>query len=180
MKKAIRFLTFLMTLVVAIPTNAHIGHPSAKKKKTNSIQFRGADCAAATKSIDQQINNVRARLLNGGDVWWDGNSNGRYIVPKVPAGQPEPRHGRRRRRRRPLRRHPRLEVPRIRGERKQVTGNRIPSSSILTDHLHPDTCHLLPPIFHLPSCKTLRFTRASSRRWTARMLIPTRSSQSSF
>ena len=31
------------------------------------------------------INNVRARLLTGGDVWWDGN-NGRYIVPKVEPG----------------------------------------------------------------------------------------------
>lgn len=89
MKKAIRFLTFLLAVVLIIPANAHSDRPSGKKKKTNTIQFRGGDCAAATKSIDQQINNVRARLLNGGDVWWDGNSNGRYIVPKVPLGQPE-------------------------------------------------------------------------------------------
>lgn len=28
---------------------------------------------------------MRARLLNGGDVWWD-LTRGRYIVPKIEAG----------------------------------------------------------------------------------------------
>ncbi|HJW31422.1 MAG TPA: hypothetical protein VJ508_19470, partial [Saprospiraceae bacterium] len=41
-----------------------------------------ADCAPATMSYDLAINNVRARLLNGGDVWWD-LTRGSYIVPKV-------------------------------------------------------------------------------------------------
>jgi len=36
----------------------------------------------------QKINNVRAMLLNGGDVWWDLD-NAQYIVPKVEPGQPE-------------------------------------------------------------------------------------------
>lgn len=47
------------------------------------------DCAQATQQVDQQINNVRARLLNGGDGWWDLNGNGRYIVPKVEPGSGE-------------------------------------------------------------------------------------------
>ena len=46
------------------------------------------DCARSASQIDQAINNVRARLQTGGDVWWD-RSNGRYIVPKVPQGQIE-------------------------------------------------------------------------------------------
>ncbi|MBX2817065.1 MAG: hypothetical protein KTR24_13750, partial [Saprospiraceae bacterium] len=41
-----------------------------------------ADCAPATSETDMSINNVRARLLGGGDVWWD-LSVGRYIVPQV-------------------------------------------------------------------------------------------------
>lgn len=45
-----------------------------------------ANCAEATSQTDLSINNVRARLLNGGDMWWDFD-NGRYIVPNVPAGQ---------------------------------------------------------------------------------------------
>ena len=41
-----------------------------------------ADCATSRSAFDMSINNVRARLLGGGDVWWD-LSDGKYIVPKV-------------------------------------------------------------------------------------------------
>ncbi|SEQ98042.1 hypothetical protein [Neolewinella agarilytica] len=51
------------------------------------IDFR-SNCDNATKQIDMEINNVRARLTTGGDVWWDG-TNGRYIVPKPPEGVQE-------------------------------------------------------------------------------------------
>jgi len=58
-------------------------------KTTKKAQYRDL-CANSESAIDQAINNVRARLLGGGDCWWD-LSDGRYIVPKVdPAsGQPE-------------------------------------------------------------------------------------------
>jgi len=49
--------------------------------KDKPISYR-SDCAPATMSYDLAINNVRARLLNGGDMWWD-LSSGSYIVPKV-------------------------------------------------------------------------------------------------
>lgn len=82
-------LTGLICVLVLGTAGAHVapgyGKSAAKKDKVTS---RGGDCARATADIDQQINNVRARLLNGGDVWWDGD-DGRYVVPKVPAGQPE-------------------------------------------------------------------------------------------
>ena len=45
------------------------------------------NCAGALSPIDQDINNVRARL-NIGDVWWNGG-DGRYIIPKVAPGEPE-------------------------------------------------------------------------------------------
>lgn len=51
-----------------------------------------SDCQQAEAQIDMAINNVRARLTTGGDVWWNPRtSEGRYIVPKVdPAsGLPE-------------------------------------------------------------------------------------------
>ncbi len=54
----------------------------------NGVSFR-FNCDKALAQIDQQINNVRARLLTGGDVWWDGRDNGRYIVPKTPPNVPE-------------------------------------------------------------------------------------------
>lgn len=50
----------------------------------NNISWRAA-CVRPTKQIDMQINNVRARLLSGGDIW----SEARYIVPKPAPGEIE-------------------------------------------------------------------------------------------
>lgn len=63
--------------------------PENKKEVNNStfINLR-EDCAPATDFTDLEINNVRARLLVGGDIWWQPGSNslGRYVVPKPPVG----------------------------------------------------------------------------------------------
>ncbi len=59
----------------------------ATASEQQRIDFREA-CDNATRQTDMEINNVRARLTTGGDVWWDGD-NGRYIVPKPPPGVPE-------------------------------------------------------------------------------------------
>ena len=64
--------------------------PNAKvASKDINFTYR-ADCAPSRSEADMSINNVRARLLGGGDVWWD-LTEGKYIVPKVdPAsGLPE-------------------------------------------------------------------------------------------
>lgn len=46
------------------------------------------DCPQPTAQIDLDINNVRAQLMNGGDMWWDifGTTDARYEVPKVEPG----------------------------------------------------------------------------------------------
>ncbi len=69
------------------------GHEPQNRIRNKSNQTKlvpRENCAPATKQIDQDINNVRARLLNGGDVWNDlgggNNRKGRYIVPKIEAG----------------------------------------------------------------------------------------------
>lgn len=51
-----------------------------------------AGCVNATAQADLDINNVRAKILNGGDMWWDlfGNQEARYAVPKPPVGQVGP------------------------------------------------------------------------------------------
>ena len=70
--------------------SAHINpnRPQAEPaNNNNSVNFRES-CDAAKTQRDQAVNNVRARLTTGGDVWWDGN-DGRYVVPKVPPGVPE-------------------------------------------------------------------------------------------
>ncbi|MFM2375277.1 MAG: hypothetical protein RLZZ165_374 [Bacteroidota bacterium] len=46
-----------------------------------------ANCAPASSSIELDINNVRALIHNGGDMWWDLVNNPRYEVPKLPVDQ---------------------------------------------------------------------------------------------
>lgn len=89
-----RFYTLLFTVLIIFGISpgleAHID-PRYKKRGEDDtptrISFR-ENCDNAITQIDQAINNVRARLLTGGDVWWDGNE-GRYVVPKVAPGLPE-------------------------------------------------------------------------------------------
>ncbi len=67
-------------LIFAKPPNK-TGHKVANFK---------AACLTAQAQTDLDINNVRARLLTGGDLWWDRtNNDGKYIVPKPAPGQPE-------------------------------------------------------------------------------------------
>jgi hypothetical protein len=88
------FKSWLLTILglgLLSAASAHINPEDAKKpaaiNQDRTINFR-ENCSNAVRQIDQALNNVRARLTTGGDVWWDGD-DGRYVVPKVPAGQPE-------------------------------------------------------------------------------------------
>ena len=56
-------------------TSTH--HKSAVEKTT------ATGCVAATAAIDLDINNVRARLMTGGDMWWNiGTAVAAYEIPK--------------------------------------------------------------------------------------------------
>jgi len=83
-KKQIRLILAGTMMLSSVLSYAYIGPdhqgPGVNPKNT-PISYR-SDCDPATMSYDLAINNVRARLLNGGDVWWD-LSVGSYIVPKV-------------------------------------------------------------------------------------------------
>ena len=81
-------LIFLMGM--AGMTFAHVdpnlqGRSGSTTSNTASLR---ADCAQGTSKVIQSINNVRAMLLNGGDVWWDLD-DAQYVVPKVEPGLPE-------------------------------------------------------------------------------------------
>ena len=79
-------LLLLVATGLSARNNPNRPHPQGNQA-TDQVSFR-QNCANAVSQIDQQINNVRARLTTGGDIWWDG-SNGRYIVPKPAPGAPE-------------------------------------------------------------------------------------------
>jgi len=87
-------LFYLLCLGVVTLSYAHrpgvhgaVAITSTSNNETTA-NFR-ADCAQSTSQIDMAINNVRARLLGGGDVWWD-LEDGQYIVPKVEPGSGQP------------------------------------------------------------------------------------------
>lgn len=51
------------------------------QKLTNSQKVMGG-CTQGKTQSELKLNNVRARLLTCGDMWWDLNSNPKYEVPK--------------------------------------------------------------------------------------------------
>ena len=79
---------FIIFSMMISPLFSHINPDRQKGKvkidENTTINYR-EDCSAATAQTDQDINNVRARLLTGGDVWWD-LQDGKYIVPAPPVG----------------------------------------------------------------------------------------------
>lgn len=75
------WMAAIMTCLVWSGTFAHVPDNYRKPSSEQKVKYRTI-CAGSTSQIDQEINNVRARLLGGGDCWWDF-TDGRYIVPKV-------------------------------------------------------------------------------------------------
>ena len=48
-----------------------------------ALKTSATRCLPATSAIDLDINNVRARLMTGGDMWWNiGEGVAAYEVPK--------------------------------------------------------------------------------------------------
>lgn len=60
----------------------NVGEAGKVAVGSTSNKTTAADCEAAESQFDLEINNVRARLLSGGDVWWN-LSNAQYEIPKI-------------------------------------------------------------------------------------------------
>lgn len=78
------FGLFTVGLFAKQPPKEYMRATAEGKEMRQQINYR-SDCANATAQTDMSINNVRARLMTGGDVWWD-LQDGKYIVPKVEPG----------------------------------------------------------------------------------------------
>lgn len=86
MKRISFYWTLSLLMGMTSFIQAHVpGYQGGRPKDNPTKASLRNDCAQAKGQTDLEINNVRARLLVGGDVWWNGN-DGRYIVPKPPAG----------------------------------------------------------------------------------------------
>ncbi len=85
MKKTLCQMMLTLAGVLTITSDALAYNTISKTAKTadNSLLKTTATCAQATSAIDLDINNVRARLMTGGDMWYDiGKNLPGYEVPK--------------------------------------------------------------------------------------------------
>lgn len=65
--------------------------PGLKKNQGTAASHKtAAACAPATSQVELDVNNIRARLMNGGDMWWDLVGDPRYEVPKIQPGSGQP------------------------------------------------------------------------------------------
>jgi hypothetical protein len=76
---------FLFSITVAYSLT--LGFSYADKQKVNSTTNKSskmvtAGCTPATSSTELDLNNVRALIHTGGDMWWDLQGTARYEVPK--------------------------------------------------------------------------------------------------
>lgn len=89
MKRVIGKITLMTMLLVTVAAVAKENIDSDERRTTRDGQLTtkmkfGSDCDPATQSADLDINNVRTKIQNGGDMWWDLN-NAKYEVPKLPS-----------------------------------------------------------------------------------------------
>lgn len=87
MKYISKLLTSVSVLSLAWGTVSAREDLSPQPRNSNPSMIQGrvaATCAQATARTNLDINNVRALILNGGDMWWDQGSSGnaRYEIPK--------------------------------------------------------------------------------------------------
>lgn len=82
-------LPILFLFLACLSAKAHINPKAKANRKKDEVKARNfrENCDNALAQTDMDINNVRARLTTGGDVWWDSN-DGVYVVPKNAPGQP--------------------------------------------------------------------------------------------
>mgnify|MGYP006272809363 CR=1 FL=1 len=85
MMKRILALLPLLALIGAVQAEVYLGANTgsatgapATPKSTNF-----GDCSPSTSAIDLDINNIRARIMGGGDMWWDGQNEPIYEFPKI-------------------------------------------------------------------------------------------------
>jgi hypothetical protein len=75
----------VLITVAGAKENVNSGTPPPPPPSGNGERTAMANCIPASAQVDLDINNVRAKLLNGGDMWWDifGSQNAAYQVPRL-------------------------------------------------------------------------------------------------
>jgi len=84
MKSSIKQIFLVLACsILSISIYAH-KVPDAYLKSTSKkeVEKKAAGCTPATGKMDLSLNNVRARINTGGDMWWDLQGNALYEVPR--------------------------------------------------------------------------------------------------
>ncbi len=82
MKKIIRYLLFTALLIGFSKSNYAKEWPVQKNHKSvEQTKSVAEGCLPASASTDLNINNVRARINTGGDMWWDLQGASEYFIP---------------------------------------------------------------------------------------------------
>ncbi|MFT5816899.1 MAG: hypothetical protein ACI95K_000373, partial [Lentimonas sp.] len=83
MRKWMMWTGILLSVVVLGKEDVQDVERKATKGVKSRLEMKfGSDCDPATQSADLDVNNVRTKILNGGDMWWD-LSSARYEIPKI-------------------------------------------------------------------------------------------------
>jgi hypothetical protein len=81
MKNIFRILAILVLIIAFAKVNYAEEYKFGSFKSTESIESTAAGCAAPSGFEFLQVNNVRARINTGGDMWWDLDGIGQYYIP---------------------------------------------------------------------------------------------------
>ncbi|MEN8223930.1 MAG: T9SS type A sorting domain-containing protein [Bacteroidota bacterium] len=83
MKNIFRHLSIAL-LCILLVQGAYAEEYKHGNKSTMTIKATTASCAAASSFRYIDVNNVRARINTGGDMWWDlpGGIGAQYFIPK--------------------------------------------------------------------------------------------------
>ena len=81
MKSAVRL--FILTFCGLLLAQGSYAYKSVGENKSSNINKStlAAGCAAGAAFTDLWVNNVRARINTGGDMWWDLQGVAKYFVP---------------------------------------------------------------------------------------------------
>ena len=80
MKNVFRLLLISLFCIILSESSYAYKNPNTKGSKVNH-KATAAGCAAAAGFTDLNINNVRARINTGGDMWWDLLDVAKYYIP---------------------------------------------------------------------------------------------------
>jgi hypothetical protein len=74
----------LFLILICLTTSASFGHTNSAaavdQPRTTNLRARAGDCVRGKATAFLEINNIRATLLNSGDLWWD-RTNAGYEAP---------------------------------------------------------------------------------------------------